>query len=232
MGTLHQKPTRIQYKERRIAHIRIYINTEKEEESDQIEISTYRNHRQSTRKRKTRNIEEEAEKLQKSEDQNNAKQIWEYRSKLRIATSAQMLQRRRPVGKNANVWKYAANGPKNASGRKNKQKPQIEHIRDLEWGDEIQTAESLKKLRKQARLPRIITAEPDTGTWFNQEYTEKDIDVDLRNLANRKAHWGDGIPGAEYKETRKWAVRPITGIMNKIENGQQIPAHWASGTIV
>ena len=33
----------------------------------------------------------------------------------------------------------------------------------------------------------------------------RDIDVELGNLSNRKAHGNDGIPGEEYKATRKWA---------------------------
>ena len=57
-------------------------------------------------------------------------------------------------------------GGRTSQNGKTKLKPQIEHIRDLEWeDDEIQTAEDLKTIRKQARITKIITAEPDTETW-------------------------------------------------------------------
>ena len=55
--------------------------------------------------------------------------------------------------------------------------------------------------------------EPDIETWLNQDYKEQDIDKSLRNLANRKEHGNDGIPGEAYKETRQWAVTPITKIL-------------------
>ena len=77
---------------------------------------------------------------------------------------------------------------------KTKLRPQIEHIRYLEWaGDEIQAAEDLKMIRKQDSLTRILTEEPDIETWLSQEYTEQDIEIELMNLENRKSH------GESYK---------------------------------
>ena len=59
--------------------------------------------------------------------------------------------------------------------------------------------------------------EPHIETWPNQDYEGQDIDIELRKLANRKAHGTDGIPGEAYKETGQWAVAPITKITNLIK---------------
>ena len=80
-------------------------------------------------------------------------------------------------------------------------------------GGEIQTADGPKMIRKQAILTRILTEEPDIERWLIQEYAEKAIGVELRNLPNMKANGGDGIPGEAYKATRKWAIEPITNLM-------------------
>ena len=66
----------------------------------------------------------------------------------------------------------------------------------------------LQPIRQQAVLTKITQEEPDTETWRNQEYDAPDIDRELRNLANRKAHGSDGIPGEAYEATRKWATKP------------------------
>ena len=73
---------------------------------------------------------------------------------------------------------------------------------------------------------RIITEEPETETWRNQEYAERDIDGELRNLTNRKAHGSDGIPVEAYKATSKWTIAPIAEIMHQIKEGQAIPENW------
>ena len=74
--------------------------------------------------------------------------------------------------------------------------------------------------------------EPEIETWRNQVYEEQDIDRELRNLANRKAHGNDGIPGEAYRETRQWETKPITEITNLVKNGRPIPERWTEGTIV
>ena len=51
-------------------------------------------------------------------------------------------------------------------------------------------------------------------------------------MANRKAHGRDGIPGDAYKATRRWAIAPITQIMNKIKEGQALPENWTDGAIL
>ena len=63
----------------------------------------------------------------------------------------------------------------------------------------------------------------------NREYTEKDIEIELRNLALQKAHGNDGIPGEAYKATTEWAVKPITKIMNLVKNGKPIPGNGQKG---
>ena len=70
----------------------------------------------------------------------------------------------------------------------------------------MQVTEDLQTIRKQAELTKIIQEEPDTETWIDQEYAERDIGPELRNLTNGKANGSDGIPGEAYKETREWAI--------------------------
>ena len=73
---------------------------------------------------------------------------------------------------------------------------------------------------------------PEIESWLNREYTEKDIETELRNIAPKNAHGNDGIPGEANKATKEWAVKPITKIMNLIKNGRPIPEKWTEGTIV
>ena len=77
--------------------------------------------------------------------------------------------------------------------------------------------------RQPDMINKIISEEPETETWINQEYSEQDIGKELRNLANRIAHVGEGIPGDAYKAPRKWEIAPITKIANRIKEGQAIP---------
>ena len=70
---------------------------------------------------------------------------------------------------------------------------------------------------------------PEIEAWVNREYTEQDIETEIKNLALKKAHGNDGIPGEAYKATKEWAVKPITEIMNLIENGKPIPENGQKG---
>ena len=63
--------------------------------------------------------------------------------------------------------------------------------------------------------------QPEIETWLNQDYTEQDIYIELRNLALNKSHGNDGIPGEAYKATREWAIEPTTKIANLIKGGNQ-----------
>ena len=85
--------------------------------------------------------------------------------------------------------------------------------------------------RKQSNVAKIIAEEQDNATWINQEYAEQDVDIGTRNLANRKSHGDDGIPGEEYKATRKLEIGPITKIANQIKTGQSIHENWTSGKV-
>ena len=110
--------------------------------------------------------------------------------------------------------------------------PKIVHIQELEWGEEeMHINEDLQLIRQQAALTKIIQEAHDTETWLNQEYDELDIDRELRNLASRKAHGSDGIPGEAYKATRAWAIKPMAKITNAIKQ-DKIPENWTQGTIV
>ena len=61
--------------------------------------------------------------------------------------------------------------------------------------DDIRTKEDIKLISKQARITRILQSETDIETWIGQEYKGQEIDIAHRNLAIRKAHGIDGIPG-------------------------------------
>ena len=87
-------------------------------------------------------------------------------------------------------------------------------------------------IRKQARSTRILTEELHIETWLSQENNEREIDIELGNLANRKSHGTESAPGEAYKATRKLAIRPLTNARSKIKNGQEIPENWKIGTIV
>ena len=91
---------------------------------------------------------------------------------------------------------------------------------------------NLYEIRKQAGITRIMKEGPEIETWLNQDYKEHDIDRELGNLTNRKAHGRDGIPGEAYKATRRWAVKHVTKITNLIKNGRPIPERWTEGTTV
>ena len=90
---------------------------------------------------------------------------------------------------------------------------------------------NLYGIRKQEGLTQIMK-EPEIETWLNQDYKEQYFGKELRNLASRKAHENDGIPGEAYKATRQWAITPITKITNLIKNGRPIPDRWTEGEIV
>ena len=57
----------------------------------------------------------------------------------------------------------------------------------------LQTAETYRKSH-------------EVETWISQDYTEQDIDMALRRLANNRQMGATGIPGESYMETRKWKV--------------------------
>ena len=81
-------------------------------------------------------------------------------------------------------------------------KPEIEHIHDLEWEKRNWNNGKHKTISAQSRLTILSKEEPEIETWMNQEYTEQDIDEDIRTLANMKGRGSDGISGEAYKATR------------------------------
>ena len=72
----------------------------------------------------------------------------------------------------------------------NSLKPNTEHIDDQEWGKPFTRApKDLQDIREQAELTQIMKNRPGIETWPNQDYTEQDIDTELRNIALKK-HMG------------------------------------------
>ena len=111
--------------------------------------------------------------------------------------------------------------------------PNIAHISDQELGKEtMKISENVREIRQRDSLTHIIQEEPETETWINQAYTEQDVDREIRNLSDRKAHGNDGIPGDAHKETRQWEIKTITKIAHLVKEGHPIPKEWGNGAIV
>ena len=73
-----------------------------------------------------------------------------------------------------------------------KHRPKMAHIPDLEWAKgDIQVPGNLKIARQKATLSKIITEDPETQTWINQEYDGPGVDRELRNLAIKTAPGSD-----------------------------------------
>ena len=70
---------------------------------------------------------------------------------------------------------------------------------------------------------------PEIEAWINREYTERDIETEIKNRALKKAHGNDGIAGEGYKATKGRAVKHITEIMNLIKIGRHEPEKWTEG---
>ena len=177
-------------------------------------------------------IEEASSKLQKEADQNDMPPIWNYQRKPRKTKSANNIAIKKQDGterqgmqetmKRWGEWE-------DECFRKDKArlKPKIEQIPDQEWDKvTMRVQESITEIRQRASITKIIDEEPEIETWLNLSYTEKDIDIEIRNIANREAHGNDGIPGAAYKSMRQWETKPITRITNQIHRGTEIPEDW------
>ena len=52
----------------------------------------------------------------------------------------------------------------------------------------MEISANLGEIPRQDSITQIKQEEPETETLLNQSYTEKDIDREIRNLADRKAH--------------------------------------------
>ena len=92
-------------------------------------------------------------------------------------------------------------------------------------------APSLREIRHQASLAQITIAEPETETCLNQDYTDRDIDREIRNIPRIKAHGNDGIPGESYKGKRQWAVKPATRLANIVKR-ETVPERPTEGEVV
>ena len=58
----------------------------------------------------------------------------------------------------------------------------------------LEAPEDLQEIRRNADLTKITKDKPEIESWISREYTEQDIETELRNLALKKAHGNDGIP--------------------------------------
>jgi len=65
-----------------------------------------------------------------------------------------------------------------------------------------------------------------------KQYTQVDIRNAIRHLKTNKSHGIDGTTGEVYKELKDWIETPLTTILQKIQNGDQLPPEWTQGTVV
>ena len=69
-------------------------------------------------------------------------------------------------------------------------KPMIEHITEQEWEQTfLNDPINLQMIRGNAGLTKIIKKKPEIETWLNREYTEQDIEMEIKNLALKKSTW-------------------------------------------
>ena len=161
---------------------------------------------------KTRKLEEALKKLQQAADNNDMRPLWKFESNLRMNKTANRVAIKKKGGsechglnetlKRSEEWAQECFVEGQA-----RLKPQVGHSGNR-MGKEMATiSPNIQEIRQRASLAQVIKEEPETGTWMNQAYTELDIDREIRNLANRKAHGGDGIPGELCEETWRWAIK-------------------------
>jgi len=127
--------------------------------------------------------------------------------------------------------------------------PEIQHITEQQWGqlhaelftqhkteteikEKIQIYPDLQHIRNSSPLEKTIQEHPQIEKWLTEEYTEKEVQKATTQLKNRKSHGADGIPGEVYKVLGNWITKPMTKILNKIHQGDEIPPEWKNGAIV
>ena len=70
------------------------------------------------------------------------------------------------------------------SKEKKELKPKITYIAEQEWGNNFTEApRDLHHIREKSALTKIMREQPEIETWLNQTYTEKDIEIELKNHA-------------------------------------------------
>lgn len=169
-----------------------------------------------------RQLEASLQKLQEAANNNDMQPIWKYQRNIRMNTMHSQAIIKKKDGKECEGMKEMLERweewTKECFSKEHKDlAPRIIHIAEQEWGKNFLTAPTdIKEIRGNADLTKIMNDKPEIESWLNQEYSEQDIETELRNLALKKAHGNDGIPGEAYKATREWAVKPITKIMNLI----------------
>ena len=91
----------------------------------------------------------------------------------------------------------------------------------------------LQQIRTQSKLREQIVQNPKIHQMLTEPYTPQEIKNAIKSLKNRKAYGADGTPGGIYKEIREWIIQPLTTILQKIQQGQQLPPRMetrSSGT--
>ena len=117
-GNIHGKPIHIG--KHRIAQIRNYVHTERRREvAIRSKQGLSGNITHILVKWKTRQLEASLKKLQEAADNNDMKPIWQFQSKLRMATTTNRVAIKNKMGPNAKEWekrwKYGKNAPENVS---------------------------------------------------------------------------------------------------------------------
>ena len=84
------------------------------------------------------------------------------------------------------------------------------------------TAAHQEKLTTRENNP----GQPTSGEMAHRKIHRKEVRKTIQHLRNRKSHGMDGIPGEVYKALGEWIIKPMTIILNKIHQGDEIPPEW------
>ena len=76
------------------------------------------------------------------------------------------------------------------------------------------------------------TTPPNTTNSHPKICPKTDIRSAIHQLENNKSHGIAGIPGEVYKALKDWITTPLTKILQKIQQGDQLPPEWTQGTMV
>jgi len=89
------------------------------------------------------------------------------------------------LNKNGEEWKKEC-----FSKEQTELKPKISYIAEQEWGNNFaKSPHDLQHIRANSALMKIMRGQPEIETWLNQTYTETDIAIEIKNLAQKKSTW-------------------------------------------
>ena len=123
---------------------------------------------------------------------------------------------------------------------------EIQHIPETQRGQiRTQLEEKTSNRNTKPNLHRRPTENPHSITTISSTRTtptntttsdaqiyQADIQSSIQQLKNNKSHGIDGTPGEVYKELKGWITTPISAILQKTQQGDQLPPECAQGEMV